>query len=407
MHHSDLQVEPISDSLKGKRLDVFVTGSIGAVESVRFIRALRRLGAIVHPILSKGASQFIGLDALSWAAGGVAVQTEFSGQTTHLASRDAMIVAPASANALSKIAQGVLDTPGSALAASYLGVGKPLIILPNMHDSLYQSPFVKKNIELLSSVTKVLEPRREEGKQKFPEPQILADEVSHTLNQAFNEGLEGSHGVMVNMGSTRGYLDDIRYVSNYSSGRLGSLIAEELYRYGCRTYVVAGSCQVYPRVYTSLKLCRTNAEMESEALVLLSSNARAAVCAASVLDFLPSEKLSGKIKSKDHKSLSFTMERTHKIIEKIKPKGRVKVGFKLEAAFTLEEARSYAQAYMADYDLSLMVLNQMGDVSLDKHTALIYAQSHDGLKGPTLLKSKEEVARFVASHVYSSLSMEE
>ena len=155
-----------------------------------------------------------------------------------------------------------------------------------------------------------------------------------------------------------------------------------------------------------MKICQTNGEMEAEALKLLDQAADAAVCAASVLDFLPNKRVEGKIKSKNHHKLEFTMERTHKIIEKIKPKRRVKVGFKLESHLNEEEARDYARAYMSDYDLSLMVLNQMGDVSLDKHTALIYAQNQGRLGEPTLLKSKEEVARFVASHVYSSLSME-
>ncbi|MFK7824945.1 MAG: phosphopantothenoylcysteine decarboxylase [Oligoflexales bacterium] len=406
MLHSDLQVEHISKSLKGRKIDVLVSGSIGAVESVRFIRSLRRLGAEVYPILSDGARRFIGADALSWASGGKEVQARFSGRHSHLASRDAMIVAPSSANMFAKIANGVTDSPGCALVASYLGEGKPVVFLPNMHDSLYNSPSIAKNIEIVSSMAVVLKPRTEEGKLKFPEPVVLADEVSHLLNRRWHKLLD-SHGVMVCMGSTRGYIDDIRYISNYSSGKLGSLISEELYRYGCLTYVVAGFCQVYPKVFTYLKPCETNSEMESECLQLLKHRAGAAVCAASILDFLPSEKVEGKIKSNQHESINFTMHRTHKIIEKLEPRRKVKVGFKLETYYSADEAHSYAQTYMSNYDLSLMVLNQLRDVSLDKHTALIYPRNRDGVGDPILLKSKEEVARFVASHVYLSLSVEE
>ena len=407
MLQSDLQVDLISNSLLGKKIDVLVSGSIGAVESVRFIRSLRRLGAEVFPILSNGAKRFVGEDALSWASGGKEVQTSFLGRLTHLASRDAMVVAPASANVIGKIAHGITDSPGSALAASYLGEGKPLIILPNMHGSLYNSPLVTKNIETLASMATILKPRAEEGKFKFPEPSVLADEVSHLLMRHWSDRPVGASGVMVSMGSTRAYLDDVRYVSNYSSGMLGSLISQELYRFGCLTYVVAGSCQVYPRVFTELKLCQTNAEMESESLKLLDGKACAAICAASILDFLPTKKVEGKIKSKNHESIDIIMHRTHKIIAKIKPVGKVKVGFKLESHLTAEDAFTYAQTYMSKYDLSLMVINQLGDVSLDKHTALIYPREQNGVGDPILLKSKEEVARYVASHVYSSLTVEE
>lgn len=407
MPQSDLEVEHFSESLKGKKLDVLVSGSIGAIESVRFIRALRRLGAQVYPILSKGASRFVGADALSWAAGGGSVVEEFSGQFSHLASKDAMVIAPASANAVSSLAHGLIDFPGYALAASYLGLGRPLVLVPSMHDSLFTSPFITENLRKVSSVASVLKSRAEEGKQKFPEPMDLADEVSHILNRKWQEkAITRSKGVAVSMGSTRAYLDDIRYVSNYSSGKLGSLIAEELYRNGCQTYVIAGSCQVYPRVFTELRRCETNAEMESGIQEILAKQASAAVCAASVLDFLPSAKIPGKIKSREHHELSITMQRTHKIIENLHPRGRVKVGFKLESHLTPEDARAYAFEYMVKYDLSMMVVNRLSDVSLDKHKAFIYARNHKEIGGPILLKSKEEVAMAVASHVCSTLQME-
>ena len=182
MTSSDLQVNSISESLSDKSIDVIITGSIGSVESVRFLRALRRLGADVHPWLSKGAQLFTTETAVSWAAANP-VTSQFSGTASHIALHDACIVCPASANFLSKIANGITDTPESALVASYLGQGKPVLVMPNMHDSLLQAPAVSENLKKISKWTHILEARQEEGKQKFPEPKDLADEVSHVLNQ--------------------------------------------------------------------------------------------------------------------------------------------------------------------------------------------------------------------------------
>ena len=177
MTSSDLQVNSISNSLSGKSIDVVITGSIGSVESVRFLRSLRRLGADVFPWLSKGAFQFTTETAVSWAAA-QPVTTEFSGTASHIALRDACVIAPASASIIAKIANGITDTPTSALIASYLGQGKPVLLMPNMHDSLLQAPAVSENLNKISSWIHMLQPRQEEGKQKFPEPKHLADQVS-------------------------------------------------------------------------------------------------------------------------------------------------------------------------------------------------------------------------------------
>lgn len=133
---NDLDVIPSSDALAGRRVDVVVSGSIAAVESVKFIRALRRLGAEVTPWLSHGGATFITPMAVTWAAGKDAV-TGFSGNASHIATSDAVIVAPASSSILTKMARGMTDSHCTALLASALGQTKPVLILPSMHDSLW------------------------------------------------------------------------------------------------------------------------------------------------------------------------------------------------------------------------------------------------------------------------------
>jgi phosphopantothenoylcysteine decarboxylase/phosphopantothenate--cysteine ligase len=404
MHGSDLDVERTSTALSGWSLDVVVTGSIGAVESVRFVRALRRLGADVTPWLTAGGAQFVTPLALGWAAAREP-RNAFAGDASHIALGDAVVVAPASASFLAKMAHGLADTPASALAQSYLGQRKPVLALPNMHDSLAASPAALANHATLADWgVCLLGAREEEGKKKFPDPALLADQVAHQLNARRH----GSPAVLVTMGTTRGYFDAVRYISNYSSGSLGTHIAEELYRRGLTTHVVAGPSQVRPRAYSHLAAVETNDEMQKAAAHALAQGAQGAVLAASVLDFAPRARQAGKIKSKDHLGgLTVELVSTSKIIAGLSPAAGVKVGFKLETGLTEERARAIAADYMPRYGLSLFVANDLADVDTRRHRALVFAAGPSGqpLPGaPALAESKAAVAGLVADHVAGALA---
>lgn len=397
----DLSVVPISAALQGKVLDVVVSGSIGAVEAVRFIRSLRRLGASVTPWLTEGGAQFTTPMALEWAAG-QQVRRGFAGDAPHIATADAVIIAPASANFLGQVANGLLPTAATALVASYLGQKLPVLFLPNMHDSLAAAPAVQRNIATLTAMGAYpLAARLEEGKHKFPEPAVLADLVAHRLNCR-------PHRVLITLGTTRAAIDAVRYLSNYSSGRLGSLIAEELFRRGFDTRVVAGPCPVQPKTFGRLHAVVGNADMEEAARRELLGCASAAVFAASVMDFLPTTAHTGKIASRDHERLTVELQRTHKMIKSLNPPlvggARVKVGFKLETALTPERAEALAARHMPDYDLSLMVVNDLADVDANRHRALLFERRGGTIATPGLaVDGKEAVALLIAEHVAARL----
>ena len=394
---SDLAVERHSDALAGRILDVVVSGSIGAVESVRFVRALRRLGADVSPWLTAGGAQFITPLALAWAAARP-TRTAFEGVATHLATADACIVAPASANMIAKIVHGITDTPAAALIQSYLGQGKPVLLLPNMHGSLAGAPAVRKNLDALAGLgIQLLHSRDEEGKRKFPEPAALADETAHRVNRAY--GAVRDQRVMITMGTTRGYIDDVRYISNYSSGRLGSEIAEELYRLGLGTYVVCGPAVVTPRVATRMLPVETNAQMADAAALLQKQGMHAAVLAASVLDYLPDAKKAGKMSS-EAPTLALSFTRAPKLIAGISPQKPVKVGFKLETGLTQVRAEELTRRYMPEYGLSLMVLNDLAEVSAETHVAFL-CEAAGILR---VVDGKRAVAHAVARHVAERLA---
>ena len=373
MTSSDLQIQPISEALRGLRLDVIVSGSIGAVEAVRFIRALRRLGAEVYPVLTEGGAMFTTETALSWAAARPTV-TGFSATASHIFEGDACIVAPASASMIAKTAHGITDTPASALIASCLGLEKPVFLVPNMHDSLSASPAVRENLDKIRVRVRILDARREEGKHKFPDPVRLADEIAHQINLTRQSAHKPLPPVMVSMGTTRGYVDDVRYFSNYSSGALGSMVSEEIYRRGIPTTVVCGPCQIKPAVFSKLIDIETNGELlEACRKAVQEDHCAGAVLAASVLDFIPDKKITGKIKSDQDLQVNFI--KSSKIIAEINPP--VKVGFKLEANLDEQKALSIAKDYFSRYQLSLMILNQLSDVDSTRHKAFTFENSPD------------------------------
>jgi phosphopantothenoylcysteine decarboxylase/phosphopantothenate--cysteine ligase len=383
MASHDLHVSQISAALRARSVDLVVSGSIGAVESVRFIRALRRLGAEVHPWLTTGGSLFTTETALSWAAAR-ATRNRFEGDASHIAQNDACVVAPASASIISKIAHGLTDTPATALIASYLGQGKPVILVPNMHDSLLHSPMVAENLQKISSFCTVLTAREEEGKQKFPDPKQLADRIAHLLNQ--------KHGrkFLITMGTTRGPIDDVRYISNYSSGALGTHITEEFYRYGHRVHVVAGPCPVRPQSYSSLTSVTTTDEMLKAVQDSAAGGLDGAIFAASVLDFVPAARLSGKVRSKDELKVDFV--RTPKIIATVQQELRFKVGFKLEVAADGHERDAIVTDYLKKYKLSHLVYNQLQDVNQTEHAAEVFAGTP---AHPRSLSGKDAIAEYL------------
>ncbi len=395
MGSSDLHVDPISTALSGKTIEVIVSGSIGAVESVRFIRALRRLGATVIPWLTDGGAQFVTETALSWAAA-QPTRRNFSGEASHIATGDACVIAPASANIIAKIATGITDTPAAALATSYLGSKKPLLLMPNMHDSLAQAPTTLQNLAKLAQWATILEARGEEGKRKFPEPAVVADQVAHHLLHS----LRPTAPVLVTLGSTRGYIDDVRYISNLSSGKLGSLICEELYRHGYAVSAICGARQFSPAAYTELVTAETNAEMLQACKSRIDRGISALIMSAAALDFVPDQQHTGKIDSKNTEALTIKLVKSKKILEELGDLDTPKIAFKLTAGLTPAAEAKIARDYIQTYGLSLLVHNRLHEIGPTIHKADIhFAAPAKSAASSLQSQTKDEIAKIVVRHI--------
>lgn len=398
---SDLDVELVSESLSGWQLDVVVTGSIGAIESVRFVRALRRLGASVQVWLSEGGAQFVTETALAWASARP-VRTGFCGHQSHLATSDAVIVAPASAHFLSSLACGLTNSPSLAVTASHWGLGKPVLLLPNMHESLDASPRIKAQIDSLTREPGLsfLASRREEGKVKFPDPKTLADLSSKTLHQhRARERGEQPKTTLLTMGSTRGYFDDVRYISNYSSGALGTDIATELDRYGYPVRVICGPCERKPHASIERIDVETTADMD-EAVARHVAQVDHGVFAASVLDYEPSEVASGKLSS-GRSDWNVQFKPTAKILRHAQRLAGKRVGFKLQTAESPGHPEELAARYIEHFHLSMLVYNRLDQVSSDQHRATLFRPRDKTLLDHSEVDGKRALAQAIARFLRS------
>ncbi len=382
----DQDVEQISRSLQDVEVQVVISGSIAAVQSIKFIRSLRRLGANVHCLLTDGGQMFITKTSLEWASQNPVI-TSFSGLSEHALPKDLLLVAPASGNFIAKAATGICDSPATTFFASYLGAKQKTMVIPTMHENLYDSKIFQKNLKTLSTNgVYVYEENSEEGRKKFPDPDRLAIEASHFyhLNQK---------KIFINMGGTQSKLDAVRFLGNTSSGRLGSSITEELYRRGYEVDVLMGSVTTEPKCgnITRALWIEDFTKYIEEAHW---NDYDGAVCCGAILDYKISNPANEKTSSgKD--SWSISLEPTKKLIPMIQPKGKKKVGFKLSEAMDEASKQKLVKSYVDKYNLSQLVFNEIGDVSPTSHKATIFTKDKETKNA----MNRSEISQIIADHM--------
>lgn len=361
----------VSDSLAGKLIVVGVTGSIAAVRTVDLVRELIRRGAKVHCVMSESARQILHPHALEYASG-CAVITQITGRVEHVefcgtgGRADLLLVAPATANTIGKMALGIDDTPVTTFATTALGSKKPVIVVPAMHESMYRHAAVADNLETLKEFgIVVVDPRIEEGKAKIADSQRIVLEVERMLGQ---KDL-ASRKILITSGSNAERIDPIRILTNRASGRTGVEIALEAYRRGASVAIVH-------RYRLGLPFKEIFAESAQEMLdaVLseLGNGYDALISAAAIADYTldPS---SEKIKS--GQDLILHLKPTRKIIEAVRsayPELKI-VGFKAETFVSDEELIKKAEESMKSSDLDLVVANDVGSggIGLKENRVLI------------------------------------
>lgn len=409
-HTSKLIKGSWSNLLEGKTIALAITGSVGAVECVALARNLMRHGAEVLTVMSGMAQKILHPYLMEWATGNPVV-TELTGQIEHitLAGKhkdhvDLLLIAPSTANTIGKIANGIDDTPVTTTASSAIGAGIPVIIVPAMHESIYDHPAVIDNIQKLKNMgITIVSPRMEEAKAKIPEVETI---VNHVLLVLGPKDLEGKHFV-VTAGPTRGWIDRVRFITNPSSGKMGIAVAEELARRGATVSLVLGPTTEDSPDFVETQRVSTSKEMLDTVLSELSKRKTdCLIAAAAVLDYTPEKKEDRKIAS-GAESMTVKLIPTKKIIEEARKahKDLFIVGFKVESGVTDEELASRARTKIEAGICDLVIANdeQRKGVAFgtDTNAVLIvgaedYTKSYD-------LAPKREIARHIVDEILMNM----
>lgn len=351
--------------LKGKKILLGITGSIAAYKACYIIRGLIRRGAKVQVVITPAGKEFITPITLSALTRKPVISEFFSGRDGTWNSHvdlglwaDAMLIAPCTASTIGKMAAGVAD---NMLITTYLSMKAPVFVAPAMDLDMYVHPSTKANIERLRSFgNHIIEPQSGflasglEGKGRMEEPETIIE----TLDSYFSTACKNLSGkrVLVTAGPTYERIDPVRFIGNYSSGKMGFAIAEECCRRGADVTLITGPVDITCSSAIHRIDVESCEEMYKNAMEVFAGS-DAAVLSAAVADFKPQTMADKKIKH-GNEELVLRLQPTQDIaaaLGKQKTEGQRLVAFALETDNEEENARTKLKKKNAD----IIVLNSL------------------------------------------------
>jgi len=397
MHPADEIRGVKSKKLNKKRIVIAVTGSIAAVETIKLSRELIRHGAEVIPIMTPSATKIIHPDSL-WFATGNAPIIELTGKTEHIFfcgqinnPADLLLICPCTANTISKISHGIDDTVVTTFVTTAIGSGVPILIVPAMHLSMYNHKIVQKNIESCKNLgIRFVEPIIEKNKARIADINEIVSYVFRETN--IKDLLEKK--ILIIGGPTAESIDDVRLITNRSSGKTAIELALEAFYRGASVELFYGQGRETPPEYIEVKNFESINDLE---VILKNKNLKTydiiIVCAA-LSDYIP-KKQKGKISSgKDRLIVEFS--KAQKIISEIRkksPNSKI-VGFKLEEKKEKLEERGFE--LLKKNNLDFVVANTLSGFKNDVNEILIINK-----KGKSIHKKakKSELASYILDMV--------
>jgi phosphopantothenoylcysteine decarboxylase/phosphopantothenate--cysteine ligase len=393
--------------LKGKKVILGITGSIAAYKAAYLLRLLVKEGAEVQVIITPAGKEFITSVTLSALSGRPVLSGFFANIDGTWHSHvdlgmwaDIMVVAPASANTMGKMVNGICD---NLLITTYLSAKCPVLVVPAMDLDMYAHPANQRNIGLLREFgTQIVEPGVGElasglsGKGRMAESEVIIESINEVLNPQKKKSLTGKK-VLVTAGPTFENIDPVRFIGNYSSGKMGFAIAGELAKRGARVFLVSGPVSLekpHPEI-TQFKVI--SASQMNTACRDLFSECDAAIFSAAVSDYSPVEAASDKIK-RSTDNLSIQLKANADIaagLGGVKQSNQITVGFALETS----NGEAHAKKKMVLKNFDFIVLNSPNDAGegfmTDTNRITIIHKDHKKESFP--LKSKPKVAGDIVS----------
>ena len=398
--------------LKGKKIVLGITGSIAAYKACLIIRALVKAGAEVQVVITPAGKEFITPITLSALTQKPVISDFFSQRDgtwhSHVALglwADAMLIAPCTASTLGKMANGIAD---NMLITTYLSMKAPVFIAPAMDLDMYQHPTTQQNMERLKSFgNHIIEPQSGflasglEGKGRMEEPEQI---VAHLDDFFEAKDLQSKH-IMITAGPTYEKIDPVRFIGNYSSGKMGFALAEECVRRGAQVTLIVGPVSAQLSPIASQRVKRINVESCQnmyDAATQAFPQCDAAILCAAVADFRPEHTADQKIKRQGNE-LQLRLVANPDIaaqLGRMKREGQVLAGFALET----NDEEANAQKKLQKKNLDFIVLNSLRNEgtcfqSDENQISIISATGQQDFDR----KSKTGVARDIIDHLVTLL----
>ncbi len=390
--------------MKGKKITIGICGGIAAYKVIELVRLLVREGYYVRVAMTKNATHFVTPFTLEVISGNKVIWNMFSQEKEmeHIVwaqDSDLILVAPATANILGKLAHGIAD---DFLTTMILASTAKIMICPAMNTQMFLNPVVQKNLEdLKNRGFIILEPAYGElacgatGAGRLPELDVIFEEIEDVLSKKDLSGIR----ILVTAGPTREPIDPVRFISNRSSGKMGYAIAKMAKRRGADVVLVSGPTNLKPPSGNNIEVCWVEtAEQMREVVLQKWQDCDVVIKAAAVADYSPETQSSSKIKKKEF-DLVLKLRRNPDILEELgrKKEDKIIVGFAAET----EELIKNAQEKLRKKNLDMIVANDVSkrDSGFEVDTNRAILIKKDGTMEKTGLLKKEELANLILDRV--------
>ena len=396
-----------------KKIVLGITASIAAYKAASICSRLTGMGADVVPVMTPNALNFITPITFSSISGNKTIVEQFVDEKKiyHISlshSADIFLIAPASADTISKLSYGICD---NFLTTSAVSATCPVLIAPAMNESMYLDPIIQKNILQLGKSGKYffVGPKSgnlaccEEGLGRLEDEDIIIERLGELLN--YSSDLKGKK-VVITAGGTREFIDTVRYISNRSSGKMGYALAEEAYFRGAEKVILISTARSLPRPYgVDVKYVEDTSGMK-KVLDKFFSSSDIAIMSAAVSDIIPLKKYDFKLKKKNDilSSISFKEnENILKYLAKEKKKNQYLVGFAAESGHNLRDVLEKIK----DKNIDMIVANDISreDIGIESDYNEVDIVRQDGTVKKLARDKKRIIARGIWDEIVKS-SME-
>ncbi|MCR4811799.1 MAG: bifunctional phosphopantothenoylcysteine decarboxylase/phosphopantothenate--cysteine ligase CoaBC [Bacteroidales bacterium] len=390
------------------RVIIGITGGIAAYKAPELVRLFRKVGHEVQCVATSHALEFVTPLTLETLSGRRLYSDLFAPvnehSTEHVSLKDwgdIMVVAPATANIIGKMASGIGDDALSTLLLAFSG--KPLYVCPAMNTQMMENEAVQRNLETLKSWgIHIIEPTEGElacgavGKGRMEEPERIFDIVSKDLVR----GPMGGKQILITAGPTYERIDSVRFIGNYSSGKMGFALAEEFAQRGAHVFLVTGPTALSAKHHNIERIDVESAQQMYDACMERFDSCDVAVLSAAVADYRPESTYDGKMKKQSDEGMEIRLVQNPDILAtlgKRKREGQMLVGFALETSNEMK----YAQGKLHRKGLDMIVLNSLRDkgAGFGTDTNKVTIIDRDGNTTEGSLKSKADVAKDIVDAI--------